>query len=136
MSGASLPTTTPSVGVTNHHINDWRPQSRDWWLAVRPHRLELAESPNSARNWGFPQFRLVGLTGSHHPPHRVVGKNCWPELYGTSREKALAVIKRENPMVMASIVKEGTPDIMNYCCDRVWVWVDNSGVVVRVPTIG
>ncbi|OWM66757.1 hypothetical protein CDL15_Pgr010409 [Punica granatum] len=73
------------------------------------------------------------IPGTTQCPH---GKNCRPELYGTSGEKALAVIKRENPMVMAPIVKEGTPVIMNYCCDRVWVWVDNSSVVVRVPIIG
>ncbi|OWM66761.1 hypothetical protein CDL15_Pgr010413 [Punica granatum] len=74
-------------------------------------------------------FCILGKT-------RCPGKNCWPELYGTIGEKALAVIKRENPMVLPLIVKEGTPVIMDYCCDRVWVWVDNSGVVVRVPTIG
>ncbi|OWM66756.1 hypothetical protein CDL15_Pgr010408 [Punica granatum] len=27
---------------------------------------------------------------------RCPGKNCWPELYGTIGEKALAVIKRES----------------------------------------
>ncbi|XP_031386017.1 uncharacterized protein LOC116199692 isoform X2 [Punica granatum] len=73
---------------------------------------------------------IPGRTGCPH------GKYCWPELYGTSGEKALAVIKRENPMVMASIVKVGTAVIMDYCCDRVWVLVNNSGVVIRVPTIG
>ncbi|OWM66758.1 hypothetical protein CDL15_Pgr010410 [Punica granatum] len=73
------------------------------------------------------------IPGRTECPH---GKNCWPELYGTSGEKALAVIKRENPMVQAFIVKKGTAVILNYCCDRVWVWVDDSGVVDRVPTIG
>ncbi|PKI36039.1 hypothetical protein CRG98_043563 [Punica granatum] len=81
----------------------------------------------------------VALDPTFNPASLVepnVLMNCWPELYGTSGEKALAVIKRENPMVQAFIVKKGTAVILNYCCDRVWVWVDDSGVVDRVPTIG
>ncbi|KMT10312.1 hypothetical protein BVRB_5g120630 [Beta vulgaris subsp. vulgaris] len=30
----------------------------------------------------------------------------------------------------------GTPVILNFSCNRVWVWVDCEGIVVRPPMIG
>ncbi|OMP01111.1 Proteinase inhibitor I13, potato inhibitor I [Corchorus olitorius] len=65
------------------------------------------------------------------------GKGSWPELVGVKGEVAKATIERENPLVTAKIVVEGVHQVpMNYQCDRVWVWVDKAGIVVRVPIIG
>ncbi|KAG5560538.1 hypothetical protein RHGRI_003755 [Rhododendron griersonianum] len=64
------------------------------------------------------------------------GKSSWPELIGVQGETAEATIERENPLVNAQIVVEGTVVITNFDCTRVWVWVDDDGVVTRVPVIG
>ncbi|KAK8565321.1 hypothetical protein V6N13_020442 [Hibiscus sabdariffa] len=64
------------------------------------------------------------------------GKNSWPELVGTNGESAKTTIERENPNVGAIVVRDGTPVITDFRCDRVWVWVNSNGRVVRAPTIG
>ena len=51
-------------------------------------------------------------------------------------ETAEETIERENPLVNAKIVLEGTPVIENFDCRRVWVWVDENNVVTCVPVIG
>jgi hypothetical protein len=63
-------------------------------------------------------------------------KSSWPELVGVEGKVAEATIQRENPLVNAIIVLEGssvTDDLRN---DRVWVWVNKDGIVTQVPTIG
>ncbi|KAL3849943.1 hypothetical protein ACJIZ3_011825 [Penstemon smallii] len=62
-------------------------------------------------------------------------KNEWPELVGAKGEAAAAVIERENPHVNAIVLKDGTPVTRDFRCDRVWVWVDKHGIVVRPPRI-
>ncbi|PSS15966.1 Glu S.griseus protease [Actinidia chinensis var. chinensis] len=64
------------------------------------------------------------------------GKSEWPELLGTQGTTAEATIERENPLVDAIIVLEGTIVIPTFDCKRVWVWVNENGVVTRVPMIG
>ncbi|KAL1549006.1 hypothetical protein AAHA92_17163 [Salvia divinorum] len=65
------------------------------------------------------------------------GKDSWPELLGVSGKKAVKVIEKENPLVNAIIVPP-TQTILpsDYRCDRVWVFVDDDGIVTRVPVIG
>ncbi|XP_057798031.1 proteinase inhibitor [Salvia miltiorrhiza] len=64
------------------------------------------------------------------------GKNSWPELVGKNGEDAAVVIERENRKVDAIVLKDGTPVTKDFRCDRVWVWVDDWGIVVRTPTAG
>ncbi|KAK8693968.1 hypothetical protein V6N13_071534 [Hibiscus sabdariffa] len=64
------------------------------------------------------------------------GKNSWPELVGTNGESAKATIERENRNVGAIVVRDGTIVTGDFRCDRVWVWVNSNGRVVRAPTIG
>ncbi|KAF5822002.1 putative proteinase inhibitor I13, potato inhibitor I [Helianthus annuus] len=64
------------------------------------------------------------------------GKNSWPELVGTRGDAAIATIERENRRVDATEVLEGSVVTADFRCDRVRVWVNSSGVVVRPPTIG
>lgn len=45
-------------------------------------------------------------------------------------------IEAENPNVTAKIVLEGTKVTMEFLCTRVRVWVDESGIITRVPKIG
>ncbi|OIW01795.1 hypothetical protein TanjilG_03933 [Lupinus angustifolius] len=64
------------------------------------------------------------------------GKSSWPELVGVQGTEAEATIERENPLVNVIIVPEGNFVTADFKCDRVWVWVDASGNVKRIPIIG
>ncbi|XP_054807754.1 proteinase inhibitor-like [Prosopis cineraria] len=64
------------------------------------------------------------------------GKSSWPELVGEKGKKAEATIERENPLVNAIIVDEGSIVTTDFRCDRVWVWVNGDGVVTEIPKIG
>ncbi|MQM15250.1 hypothetical protein Taro_048193 [Colocasia esculenta] len=65
------------------------------------------------------------------------GKSSWPELVGVDGKKAVAIIERQNPLVDAIIVKEGSAVPLDFRCDRVWVWVDKQcGKVIEIPNIG
>ncbi|KAL9282211.1 putative proteinase inhibitor I13, potato inhibitor I [Arabidopsis thaliana] len=64
------------------------------------------------------------------------GKSSWPELLGAKGEDAKEVIERENPKMKAVIILDGTvvPEI--FICSRVYVWVNDCGIVVQIPIIG
>ncbi|KAF3456856.1 hypothetical protein FNV43_RR01510 [Rhamnella rubrinervis] len=64
------------------------------------------------------------------------GKDSWPELVGQQGKVAEEIIERENPLVNAIIVDEGSSVPLDYRCDRVWVWVNKSGTVISTPRIG
>ncbi|XP_027166927.1 inhibitor of trypsin and hageman factor-like [Coffea eugenioides] len=64
------------------------------------------------------------------------GKSSWPELLGVDGDYAKAVIEKENPLVTARIVPEGSSVIQDFRCDRVWVWVNKNNIVTEVPHIG
>ncbi|PWA64720.1 Proteinase inhibitor I13 [Artemisia annua] len=63
------------------------------------------------------------------------GKSSWPELVRATGEAAAATIERENPRVDAIVILNGSITNTEGCCNRVWVWVNSSGIVVRVPGI-
>ncbi|XP_024958721.1 glu S.griseus protease inhibitor-like [Cynara cardunculus var. scolymus] len=64
------------------------------------------------------------------------GKTSWPELVGEEGKCAVATIERENSLVNAQIIAEGTiiPEI--YICDRVLIWVNENGIIILTPTVG
>ncbi|KAD3338344.1 hypothetical protein E3N88_33865 [Mikania micrantha] len=68
------------------------------------------------------------------PPQKR--KSSWPELVGVRGEVAEATIERENPRVDAIVVVDGTVVPLDFRCDRVWVWVNSNGEVIRTPVIG
>ncbi|WJX12037.1 hypothetical protein P8452_02577 [Trifolium repens] len=67
---------------------------------------------------------------------RCLGKNTWPEVVGMDGDEAAKKIERENEKVDAIVVPVGYVVIMDFRCNRVWVWVDKHGIVTRVPKIG
>ncbi|KAG6785827.1 hypothetical protein NC652_005440 [Populus alba x Populus x berolinensis] len=67
---------------------------------------------------------------------RCPGKSSWPELVRAYGEAAAATIERENRNVNAIVLRKGTPVTKDFRCNRVWVWVNEQGVVTRVPQIG
>ncbi|KAL4588094.1 hypothetical protein LXL04_000973 [Taraxacum kok-saghyz] len=64
------------------------------------------------------------------------GKSSWPELVGLTGGEAERRIETENSRVNATVLLDGTPTTKDFRCDRVWVWVNSSGVVIRAPRIG
>ncbi|KAK9183514.1 hypothetical protein WN944_026667 [Citrus x changshan-huyou] len=64
------------------------------------------------------------------------GKSSWPELVGVEGKVAAETIERENPIVSAHFLLEGSIVFLDRYCRRVYVWVDTNGIVVDVPTIG
>ncbi|XP_076934982.1 glu S.griseus protease inhibitor-like [Bidens hawaiensis] len=64
------------------------------------------------------------------------GKTSWPELVGETGQSAANTIENENRLVDAQIILDGTIIPLIYICDRVLVWVNDNGIVVRTPTIG
>ncbi|EEF41424.1 Proteinase inhibitor, putative [Ricinus communis] len=65
-----------------------------------------------------------------------LGKDSWPELVGAKGDDAAATVEKENKHVHAIVLKEGTPVTRDFRCNRVWVWVDENGVVTRAPKTG
>ncbi|PON53259.1 Proteinase inhibitor [Parasponia andersonii] len=64
-------------------------------------------------------------------------KSSWPELVGIHNEVAEMTIQKENPSVKAVIVvPEGSFVTLELRRDRVRLWVDQQGLVTRVPNIG
>ncbi|KAG9152054.1 hypothetical protein Leryth_025873 [Lithospermum erythrorhizon] len=64
------------------------------------------------------------------------GKSSWPELVGTEGNYAKQVIERENCLVTAVLVPEGSSVTLDFRCDRVRVWVNQNNIVTRAPFIG
>ncbi|KAL2927229.1 Proteinase inhibitor [Bienertia sinuspersici] len=67
---------------------------------------------------------------------RCEGKDKWPELLGKKASVAKSIIENENHLVKAIIVKQGKAVTLDYCCNRVWVWTNDAGNVIKVPIIG
>ncbi|WOG89048.1 hypothetical protein DCAR_0208284 [Daucus carota subsp. sativus] len=63
------------------------------------------------------------------------GKNSWPELVGEDGLAAAEIVEKENPNVNAIVLLVGTPVTRDFRCDRVWVWVNEDGIVVCTPII-
>ncbi|KAL7220213.1 hypothetical protein ACSBR2_013140 [Camellia fascicularis] len=67
----------------------------------------------------------------------MIRKAAWPELLGAQGKIAAATIEREkNYQVKAVILLIGTIVTSDFVCTRVRVWVDKSGIVVKVPVAG
>ncbi|MCL7023684.1 hypothetical protein MKW94_014166 [Papaver nudicaule] len=64
------------------------------------------------------------------------GKSSWPELVGIHGKTAAARIEYQNRNVNAIVILEGRFVTLDFRCDRVSVWVNEAGKVVRTPVIG
>ncbi|KAF7847109.1 hypothetical protein BT93_L3355 [Corymbia citriodora subsp. variegata] len=93
---------------------------------------------------------MVDTTKHPYPPCYNAGcdrPNCcyppgstrveWPELVGQSGEKAKAVIEKDNVDVTAILVPVGKGvGFDDFCCNRVYVWIDKNGNVYQTPVVG
>ncbi|KAL4568391.1 hypothetical protein LXL04_024002 [Taraxacum kok-saghyz] len=75
-----------------------------------------------------------------YPPCESQSDLCrkeWPELLGVAEKEACLAIEKSDPTVRAIPLLISDFHIEDYCCNRVWVFVDkHDGVVVRVPRAG
>ena len=60
----------------------------------------------------------------------------WPELVGVPGSEAELTLKRDHPTWRIQIIPDGSIVTMDYRTDRIRIWVDADGTVVRAPTIG
>ncbi|KAL3840413.1 hypothetical protein ACJIZ3_025004 [Penstemon smallii] len=63
-------------------------------------------------------------------------KLVWPYLEGVDAHQAKDLIERDNPEVTVEFVPRGKSITKDFCCNRVWVFVDNNGRVEGVPMVG
>ncbi|XP_020550602.1 protease inhibitor HPI-like [Sesamum indicum] len=64
------------------------------------------------------------------------GKSEWPELVGTCGEVAAKTIQEENSVYAIIVPPSQTWIPGNFSCGRVFVFVDEKGIVTRVPRVG
>ncbi|CAH8387327.1 unnamed protein product [Eruca vesicaria subsp. sativa] len=63
-------------------------------------------------------------------------KSSWPELVGKRGEEAKEIIDRENTKVKAKIISEGAIIFPVIVCERVYVFVNDCGIVTKTPSVG
>lgn len=63
-------------------------------------------------------------------------KKEWPELVGVAQAVAKAQIEKENQFVTAVPIPKDAFVTLDWCCNRVWLGVDDDGLVVGVPKVG
>lgn len=65
------------------------------------------------------------------------GPKSWPELVGKTGEEAKEVILSSGAGIdNVQILPEDSYVTMDYCTDRVRIFVDANGIVVRPPMVG
>ncbi|GJP55632.1 hypothetical protein CLOM_g14578 [Closterium sp. NIES-68] len=60
----------------------------------------------------------------------------WPDLVGIPGTEAREKILAEDPTLQVGIVRPGMMVTMDYRMDRVRIYVDKDGIVLRPPTLG
>ncbi|TYK08123.1 protease inhibitor HPI-like [Cucumis melo var. makuwa] len=64
------------------------------------------------------------------------GNYRWPNLVGKPWQYAKKIIEGELPRVGVVVLRKGAVRIFDFCCNRVFVYIDDSGIVAKVPVIG
>jgi hypothetical protein len=60
----------------------------------------------------------------------------WSHLVGKDGNEVLNTIKEEHPDFQVIIVKDGMMVTQDYRLDRIRIWVDGNGMVLRAPRAG
>lgn len=60
----------------------------------------------------------------------------WPALVGKSEQVATAVIERDNPLVTVVPLPDGVVGYTDFCCNRVYIFLDSDGNVRSTPVVG
>ncbi|CAN8278013.1 unnamed protein product [Cochlearia groenlandica] len=87
------------------------------------------------------------MAQAHYPPCKhsfCMDAECcgagrkyeWPEVVGKSGEIAVMTIERENEYVKAIILHYGDGKNLDFCCNRVFVYLGPDFNVLVTPKIG
>ncbi|KAL3642150.1 hypothetical protein CASFOL_012965 [Castilleja foliolosa] len=64
-------------------------------------------------------------------------KFTWPNVVGMTKDEAIAIIVRDNPLVTIVLRSEGHRwRILDFCCNRVWLDIDANNRVCLEPEVG
>ncbi|CAK7340847.1 unnamed protein product [Dovyalis caffra] len=64
------------------------------------------------------------------------GMAVWAELQGKQASEAKAAIEKQYPWVTVVILPKDDPGSFDFCCNRVFLFINSNGQVVNVPQIG
>ncbi|XP_020598985.1 subtilisin inhibitor CLSI-I-like [Phalaenopsis equestris] len=79
---------------------------------------------------------------TNHPANKesegetTSGLRSWPEVVGLTAEEAEKRIKEDDPKLRLQVVGPDRCVTADFVTDRVWIFVDSEGKVIRTPTIG
>ncbi|KAK4253546.1 hypothetical protein QN277_010205 [Acacia crassicarpa] len=60
----------------------------------------------------------------------------WPETVGMPTTPALNLINKSNPLVTVIALPKGSAVSPDFCCNRVYVFIDTNGNVCATPQVG
>lgn len=69
-------------------------------------------------------------------PFPLGGPTTFPELTGLTGDEAKAYMQKHHPNLYVSVLKQGSMVTKDFRHDRVRVFVDESNIVVGIPTRG
>ncbi|KAI3416749.1 uncharacterized protein J3R85_015113 [Psidium guajava] len=94
------------------------------------------ETNKKRKRRGYPPCDDRGCTNPECCLRMIGGKFRWPELVGQSGDKAKAAIEKDNPYVTAVPMPMGRVPECDFCCNRVYVWTNEYGLVCKIPEVG
>ncbi|GFQ04554.1 inhibitor of trypsin and hageman factor [Phtheirospermum japonicum] len=74
-------------------------------------------------------INICTLTGKKY-------KSEWPELVGLPGPQCKATIERDNPTVVVVLVPPPGWIDRDFCCNRVYVFLDDGGLCLFAPKLG
>ncbi|KAL0360857.1 UNVERIFIED_CONTAM: hypothetical protein Sradi_3770200 [Sesamum radiatum] len=82
----------------------------------------------------WPKYPPCYNTGCKTPRCCAGGyKYTWPDVVGKDASEAKAIIERDNPLVGVVFVKRNQAWLTDYCCNRVYVFLDENLKVSSKP---
>ena len=57
-------------------------------------------------------------------------------MLGKKGEEAKSTIEKDNPEVTVEIITPGRVGSADFCCNRVYIVLDDNGNVTNMPTVG
>lgn len=63
-------------------------------------------------------------------------KTMWRNTLGMEGKRAKSIIENDNPLVTALIIHKGHAVLDDFCCNRVWIFINEHGKVASVPMVG
>ncbi|CAN6542943.1 unnamed protein product [Malus baccata var. baccata] len=99
------------------------------------HTHHTSANQNQKKMSTWPRYPPCANDGCTNPACCGRGHQTdWPELLGKPLGKAKTVIHKTNPGVTIVVKKSGIIGV-EVCCNRVYVFIDESGNVSRVPFV-